>query len=95
MRSLPVRKGDTVKIARGSHKGRTGKVQTVYRRRWCVYIEKIAKEKVNGQQSQVPFDASNLEITALRLDSDRKKMLARKLRTEDSKNKHKQMQKLD
>ena len=95
VRALPVRKGDTVKIMRGSHKGRSGKVATVYRRRWCVYIEKIAKEKVNGQQSQVPFAASNLEITALRLDSDRKAMLAHKKRSDDAKNKHKQMQKLD
>ena len=95
MRSFPVRKGDTVKIMRGTYKGRSGKVQSVYRRRWCIYIEKLVKEKVNGQQAQLPIDQSNVEITTLRLDADRKAMLARKQRKTDAKNKHKQMQKLD
>ena len=95
VRSIPVRKGDTVKIMRGTYKGRAGKVQAVYRRRWCIYIEKLVKEKVNGQQAQLPIDPSNVEITTLRLDADRKAMLARKQRKTDAKNKHKQMQKLD
>ena len=95
VRSIPVRKGDTVKIMRGTYKGRSGKVQAVYRRRWCLYIEKLVKEKVNGQQAQLPIHSSNVEITALRLDADRKAILARKQRQNDAKNKHKQMQKLD
>ena len=95
VRSIPVRKGDTVKIMRGTYKGRSGKVQSVYRRRWCIYIEKLVKEKVNGQQAQLPFHPSNVEITTLRLDADRKAILARKLRKNDAKDKQKQMQKLD
>ena len=93
VRSIPVRKGDTVKVMRGTYKGRSGKVQFVYRRRWCIYIEKLVKEKVNGQQAQLPIHPSNVEITALRLDADRKAILARKQRKTDAKNK--QMQKLD
>ena len=93
VRSIPVRKGDTVKVLRGTYKGRSGKVQSVYRRRWCIYIEKLVKEKVNGQQAQLPIHPSNVEITALRLDADRKAILARKQRKTDAKNK--QMQKLD
>ena len=93
VRSIPVRKGDTVKVMRGTYKGRSGKVQSVYRRRWCIYIEKLVKEKVNGQQAQLPIHPSNVEITALRLDADRKAILARKQRKTDAKNK--QMQKLD
>ena len=49
VRAMPVRKGDSVKIMRGDFKGREGKVSTVYRRRRCIYIEKIVKEKTNGQ----------------------------------------------
>ena len=93
MRSIPVRKGDTVKIMRGTYKGRSGKVQSVYRRRFCIYIEKLVKEKVNGQQAELPIHPSNVEITALRLDADRKAIIARKQRKTDAKNK--QMQKLD
>ena len=49
VRSIPVRKGDVVKIMRGILKTREGKVQTVYRKKWCLHIEKITKEKTNGK----------------------------------------------
>jgi large subunit ribosomal protein L26e len=49
IRAIPVRKGDTVKIMRGTFKGREGKVQTVYRKKWAVHVEKIVKEKTNGK----------------------------------------------
>jgi large subunit ribosomal protein L26e len=62
----------------GGHKGQEGKVQTVYRRRRCIYIEKVVKEKVNGQQAQIPIHPSNCRITALKLDKDRKAILERK-----------------
>ena len=78
VRSIPVRKGDTVKILRGHYKQREGKVMSVYRRRFCIYIDKIVKEKINGQQAQVPIHPSNCEISALKLDKDRKKLLANK-----------------
>ena len=49
VRSIPVRKGDVVKVMRGTYKGREGKVQTVYRKKWCIHVEKITKEKTNGK----------------------------------------------
>ena len=49
VRSIPVRKGDTVKIMRGNFKGREGKVQAVYRKRWALHIEKIVRDKTNGK----------------------------------------------
>ena len=52
-RSVTVRKGDTVLIKKGcpkfGGKGVTGKVLTVYRRRWCIHVEKVTREKKNGQ----------------------------------------------
>ena len=87
VRSIPVRKGDTVKIMRGPFKKREGKVQAVYRRRWCLHIEKIVKEKTNGQQAQLPIDPSNVLITSLKLDKDRKALLERKKRVAGDKNK--------
>ena len=84
-KSIPVRKGDTVHIKTGSMengvKGKVGKVMTVYRRRWCIHVEKVVKDKKNGSQVQVPIDASNCEITQLKLDKSRKALLARKNRT--------------
>ena len=49
VRSVPVRKGDTVKIMRGAFKGREGKIQAVYRKRWALHIEKITRDKTNGK----------------------------------------------
>jgi len=51
VRSIPVRRGDTIKIMRGIFKGREGKVQTVYRKKWCIHVEKITKEKTNGKNN--------------------------------------------
>ena len=49
VRSIPVRKGDTVKIMRGTLKGKEGKVMTVYRKKWAIHIEKVVREKTNGK----------------------------------------------
>ena len=84
-RSIPVRKGDTVLIKRGSMnngiRGKTGKVLTVYRRRWCIHVEKVVRDKKNGQQVPIPIDPSNCEVTQLKIDKSRKALLARKNRS--------------
>ncbi|KAJ3042953.1 60S ribosomal protein L26A [Rhizophlyctis rosea] len=80
-RSLPVRKDDVVKITRGTNKGRDGKVVAVYRKKWCIYIEKISREKVNGASVPIPIHPSNVVITTLKLDKDRKALLERKDRS--------------
>ena len=90
-RSIPVRNGDTVKVMRGPNKNREGKVTEVYRRRWCIHIEKLVKEKMNGQQSKIPIHPSNVVVTNLRLDKDRKALLERKKRAAGDKHKMKEM----
>ena len=80
-RSIPVRNGDTVRIERGACKGKEGKITEVYRRRWCIYVEKVTKSKVNGQETKIPIHPSNVEVTVLRLDKSRKALLARKKRS--------------
>jgi large subunit ribosomal protein L26e len=79
VRSLPVRKEDEVQIVRGKFaKEPAGKVTSVYRRRYCIYIDRIVKEKANGAQVNVPIHPSNVQITKLKLDKDRKDLLERK-----------------
>ena len=106
VRSLPVRKGDTVKMVRGTFKGREGKIITVYRKKWCIHIEKITREKANGtsrliiisilgQQAQIPIHPSNCVITSLKIDKNRKSILEKKKRVAKEKNKHKEINKLD
>jgi len=59
IRSLPVRRDDTVKITRGNFSGTEGKVTTVYRRRWCLYIEKVTRTRKNGATVKIPINPSN------------------------------------
>jgi ribosomal protein uL24 len=82
-RSIPVRSGDTVMVVRGPNKNREGKVTECYRRKWCIHIEKLVKEKMNGQQAKIPIHPSNVKVTNLRLDKNRKALLARKKRGDD------------
>lgn len=88
---MPIRKDDEVMVVRGSsadYKNREGKVVTVYRRKFVVHIERIVREKQNGAQVPVGFHPSNLVITKLKLDKDRKRALERKDRSKgDSKGK--------
>lgn len=78
VRSLPIRRDDTVKVARGSHKGHEGKVGQVYRLKFAVQIEKLVREKKTGQSVPLNLDASNLVITSLKLDKHRKDLIGRK-----------------
>lgn len=41
VRSMPIRKDDEVTVLKGSYKGSKGKVLTVYRKKWCIYIDKL------------------------------------------------------
>ncbi|KAJ3147058.1 60S ribosomal protein L26A [Geranomyces variabilis] len=77
-RSMPIRKDDEVKIVRGTYNGREGKVVTVYRKKWCIYIEKVTRDKVNGASTMIPIHPSKVVITKLKIDKDRKNLLERK-----------------
>lgn len=79
MRSLPIRKDDEVQIVRGKHaKEAVAKVTSVYRRRYCIHVDRIIKEKTNGAQVPVPIHPSKVQITKLKLDKDRKNLIERK-----------------
>lgn len=57
VRSVPIRKDDEVQVVRGTFKGREGKVVTVYRRKWVIHVERITREKVNGESHSPPFSS--------------------------------------
>ena len=75
-------------IIKGNHKGKKGKVLQVYRKKWSIHVDKITKDKANGTQVQVPIQPSNCQITTLKLDKDRKKLLERKRVAARGKGKH-------
>ena len=79
--AMPIRKDDEVTVVRGTFKGREGKVVQVWRKKYVIHIERITREKANGATVNVGIHPSNCEITKLKLDKDRKKILERKDRT--------------
>lgn len=78
VRATPVRKDDEVLIVRGTHKGREGKIIQVYRKKWIIHVERVTREKVNGVSVPISVQPSNVVITKLKVDKDRKSLLDRK-----------------
>lgn len=75
-RSLPVIKGDTVKVMRGDFKGYVGKVRSVDTKKGRLEVEGVVITKVDGKKVPRPVHASNVVITKLNLtDPWRRKKL--------------------
>ncbi|PYI00219.1 ribosomal protein L24, partial [Aspergillus sclerotiicarbonarius CBS 121057] len=77
VRSIPIRKDDEVVVVRGSNKGREGKVTSVYRLKWAIHVERISRDKSNGQSVPIPLHPSKVVIKKLHLDKDREQILER------------------
>ena len=73
IRSIPIRKGDSVKVLSGSFKKKTGKVAIVNRNKMKVAIEEIQRTKKEGSKVNVWFYPSTLQITELNLE-DKKRL---------------------
>jgi len=76
-RSLPVRKDDEVIVVRGAHKGAEGKVVHIRRKKWIVHVERVTRDKVNGSTVPIGIHPSNVVITTIKMDKDRRKILER------------------
>jgi large subunit ribosomal protein L24 len=79
VRSLPVRKGDKVRIMRGDFKGHEDKVVRVDLKRYVIYVDGVTIKKADGTPVFRPIHPSNVMIIELNLDDDwRKKILERR-----------------
>jgi large subunit ribosomal protein L24 len=75
-RSLPVVKGDTVKVMRGNYRGHEDKISKVNVRDQTVEIEGVTITTAKGTKLAKPIDASTLLITKLNItDKWRRKKL--------------------
>lgn len=72
-----MRKDDEVTVVRGLNKGREGKVTSVYRLKYVIHVERVAREKSNGQSVPLGIHPSKVVITKLKLDKDRESILER------------------
>ncbi|WP_456368953.1 50S ribosomal protein L24 [Geoglobus sp.] len=77
-RSLRVRKGDKVKVMRGSYAGHTGKVLEVDMKKLRIYVDGVVVKKADGTEVAMPVHPSNVMIVELgEEDSVREKILKR------------------
>ena len=72
-RSSIVRKGDTVKIVRGSFSGHIGKVESVDTRSMRITVDGATKSKADGTQIAAKIHPSNLIITKLDFSDTKRK----------------------
>lgn len=80
-RTLPVRKGDEVRLMRGSSSGLKGIVEKIDMKKNKVYVEGIIAKKVDGSEVMKAMEPSNLMITKPSMDD--KKRQAILVRTEE------------
>ena len=78
IRSLPIKRGDEVKILKGKAKGKTGKVVQVYRRRNYICVDKVNREKQNGQTVFLPIRPCYCLIEKLLINKDRTKTIEKR-----------------
>ena len=71
-RSLTVITGDEVKVLRGDHKGKSGKIVGVDVSVRKVVVEGVTNKKADGTEVPLPVDPSNLVIVKLNLEDKRR-----------------------
>lgn len=72
-RSIKLRKGDKIKVVRGQHKGKAGKVERLSLKYTKVYVAGIEILRKDGTKSLIPLEPSNLQIVDLD-KSDKKRL---------------------
>jgi large subunit ribosomal protein L24 len=74
-RSMQLRKGDEIRVTRGTMKGKTGTVEKVDLRKSAIYVEELKVKKADGSEVPRRFDASNLMVTKLKLDDKKRQAI--------------------
>jgi large subunit ribosomal protein L24 len=94
VKTLPVKKGDTVRVVRGDHLGFEGKVNRVDLKRYRIFLEGLTREKVDGTNIFVSVHPSKVMIKNLKLDDKwRKAIVERKKQLAQSREEEKKVKK--
>jgi len=73
VRTVRVRKGDTVKVLRGEYRGVEGKVSSVDTSSARLTVEGITREKIRGGTVPVKIHSSKVMVTSLNLEDKLRK----------------------
>jgi large subunit ribosomal protein L24 len=71
-RSVRVNAGDTVEVLRGDDAGHEGEVTAVDLRDASIQVEDVTVEAADGEETPTDLDASNVRVTDLDLDDERR-----------------------
>ena len=71
-RNVRVNAGDTVEVLRGDHAGTTGEVVAVDLKDGVIHVEEVTVEKADGEEVPRPLDTSNVRVTELDLEDERR-----------------------
>ena len=71
-RNVRVNAGDTVEVLRGDYAGEDGEVVEVDLSDANIFVEGVTVEAADGEEVPRPVDASNLRVTDLDLDDERR-----------------------
>lgn len=72
IKSIPVRVGDVVKLMRGDHKGKEGKVAVVNLTSMTITVDGVSVTKSDGTEVPRPVQPSNVMITKLETKDDKR-----------------------
>jgi large subunit ribosomal protein L26e len=92
--AMPIRVDDEVKVLRGASdgrgkdghkgvKGKEGKVVAVVRKKYAIHVERCERDNVKGKAVFIPIDPSNVVITSLKMDRNRRDILTRRALASD------------
>ena len=84
IKSLPVRKGDTVRVVRGDRKGFEGKISRIDPNNYRLYIEGLTREKVDGTTIFISLHPSKVMIKNLNLDDRWRKSAIERKKQQDA-----------
>ncbi|SNR48238.1 50S ribosomal protein L24 [Halorubrum vacuolatum] len=71
-RNVRVNAGDTVEVLRGDHAGTEGEVIAVDLSSRRITVEDVTVEKADGEEVPRPLPASNVRVTELDLEDERR-----------------------
>ena len=72
VRTIEVRKGDTVKIMRGKFKGKQGKVGVVDVKNCRIQVDGVQRQKMGGEKLETWFHPSKVKIIILNLEDKKR-----------------------
>lgn len=71
-KSIAPRTGDTVRVLRGDHKGKEGKVAGINLKKMTITVDGVSVSKSDGTEVPRPLHPSNVMITKLETKDERR-----------------------